>query len=365
LKDLFDQLGLEHEISGKQKTVAGLQQGNASTDAANKALEERLKFRDKMVETYRKEQADEATHVTELSKIGEEWAAKEAQTDDKVLKERQRVAAELEKYSNDLADIQRHGADSLAQQSIGFALSTGTISAHAAAISLATLHTREYTQALADLQQQQRAADNVGDTAESQRVGRQIGELKANRSVQVQGDNQSISSTTSLARLQQMLTVNMPQVLTQTFGKFIENFNDALLDSKRGKFGKNIKNAAASGLRTIGKAGLQKAEGGLMGALGLGKKPMPVVVVGGLPGVGSTSSTKGGIFSKILGSLLPGFASGGDIGQNQVSIIGENGPEIFSPRSAGTITPNSKLRVSAVQETLTITWMRGVAKVRR
>ncbi len=206
------------------------------------------------------------------------------------------LSDELTKYQDDLADIQRHGADSLAEQSISFQLSTGAVSAHAAAISLATLNTKVYTQALSDLQQQQRAADGVGDVAESQRVGRQIATVQANRQVQVQSDNQSISSTTSLAQLQQMLTVNMPQVLTQTFGKFIEDFNDALLDSKRGQFGKNIKNAAANGLRTIGKAGLQKAEGGLLGAFGLGKQPMPVKIVGGIPGLsGLGGSGKGGL----------------------------------------------------------------------
>jgi phage-related minor tail protein len=40
---------------------------------------------------------------------------------------------------------------------------------------------------------------------------------------------------------------------------------------------------------------------------------------------------------------LPGFANGGNISANQLSIIGEKGPELFKPRSAGTVIPNGAL----------------------
>lgn len=46
----------------------------------------------------------------------------------------------------------------------------------------------------------------------------------------------------------------------------------------------------------------------------------------------------GGIFSAI-GSLF-GFAEGGNPPINKPSIVGENGPELFVPKSAGTIIPN-------------------------
>lgn len=49
----------------------------------------------------------------------------------------------------------------------------------------------------------------------------------------------------------------------------------------------------------------------------------------------------GGIFSAI-GSLF-GFANGGTPPLNRPSIVGERGPELFVPRSAGTIVPNHKL----------------------
>jgi lambda family phage tail tape measure protein len=49
----------------------------------------------------------------------------------------------------------------------------------------------------------------------------------------------------------------------------------------------------------------------------------------------------GGIFSAI-GSLF-GFANGGTPPLNKPSIVGERGPELFMPKSAGTIIPNEKL----------------------
>jgi hypothetical protein len=49
-------------------------------------------------------------------------------------------------------------------------------------------------------------------------------------------------------------------------------------------------------------------------------------------------SVFGGPFSR-----LPGFANGGQPPVNKPSIVGERGPEIFVPRSAGTIIPNNQM----------------------
>jgi hypothetical protein len=40
---------------------------------------------------------------------------------------------------------------------------------------------------------------------------------------------------------------------------------------------------------------------------------------------------------------MPGFANGGDPPVGRPSIVGERGPEIFVPRTAGTIIPNHAL----------------------
>jgi phage-related minor tail protein len=51
----------------------------------------------------------------------------------------------------------------------------------------------------------------------------------------------------------------------------------------------------------------------------------------------------GGIFSAI-GSLF-GFANGGTPPLNKPSIVGENGPELFVPKSAGTVVPGKEVNM--------------------
>ncbi len=40
---------------------------------------------------------------------------------------------------------------------------------------------------------------------------------------------------------------------------------------------------------------------------------------------------------------MPGYANGGNPAVNMPSIVGERGPEIFVPRTSGTIIPNNQL----------------------
>lgn len=54
--------------------------------------------------------------------------------------------------------------------------------------------------------------------------------------------------------------------------------------------------------------------------------------------MGALKGGAGGLFSSI-GSIF-GFAGGGDPPVGQPSIVGENGPEVFIPKTAGTIVPN-------------------------
>jgi len=52
----------------------------------------------------------------------------------------------------------------------------------------------------------------------------------------------------------------------------------------------------------------------------------------------------GGFLGNLAGSLLGGFfANGGQPPVNRISVVGEKGPELFVPRSPGTIIPNNKL----------------------
>jgi phage-related minor tail protein len=49
------------------------------------------------------------------------------------------------------------------------------------------------------------------------------------------------------------------------------------------------------------------------------------------------------LFAMIGQSLFPGKADGGPVESNSPYIVGERGPELFVPRSAGTIVPNHSM----------------------
>ena len=54
---------------------------------------------------------------------------------------------------------------------------------------------------------------------------------------------------------------------------------------------------------------------------------------------GGGGSTMAG--AAVLG--LPGYANGGSIPAGQLSVVGERGPELFMPKTAGTIVPNGAM----------------------
>lgn len=61
-------------------------------------------------------------------------------------------------------------------------------------------------------------------------------------------------------------------------------------------------------------------------------------------GIG-TGSGGGGILGGLLSGLtgLPGRATGGLVGPNRPYLVGESGPELFVPSSAGRVEPNHRL----------------------
>ncbi len=353
LNDLFDQLGLEHEISGKQKTVAGLEQNKSASVATydpNSDIDKWLSTAKKKYEDFQKSQAESLSDAEKAS--------------DEVNKMFARQAEAAQRYANDLADIQRKGADSVAQQGIEFARASGQITAHAAALALADLHTRQYTQSLSDLQAQQRAADNAGDTQESQRVGRQIAELNANRQPQVGADQNAINGTTLKYQLGEF--ANALSDTTDKLRSLIENtinsFNDDLLS------GKGFKQTATDTVKGLGKIGLEGVEGRVLNSFGiggvgkLGTQGNPIwtrsadtgtgASIGGfklpnLPGFGGewgSDDDNGGGFFGGLASIFSGkgYADGGSPPVGMASIVGERGPELFVPKSAGTVVSNKK-----------------------
>jgi tape measure domain-containing protein len=59
----------------------------------------------------------------------------------------------------------------------------------------------------------------------------------------------------------------------------------------------------------------------------------------------------GGILGGILGGL---FANGGQPPVNKISVVGERGPELFVPRSAGTIIPNNQIGGESVTNNIVV-----------
>ena len=56
-----------------------------------------------------------------------------------------------------------------------------------------------------------------------------------------------------------------------------------------------------------------------------------------------------------LGSILGGFfANGGKPPVNKISVVGERGPELFVPRSAGTVIPNSNIGGTTITNNISI-----------
>lgn len=136
--------------------------------------------------------------------------------------------------------------------------------------------------------------------------------------------------------------------------------------------GRQFRQDASNAFRGIGtnlaKQGLLKAESGVLSSLGFGgkpdgsnSKPFYVRVLGML---GNGLGAAGGAANSIMGNLgqkigtgmpswlsgtmkafLPGFADGTDsMVPGMPAIVGEKGPEIFIPPSAGAIVPNHQLR---------------------
>jgi len=69
---------------------------------------------------------------------------------------------------------------------------------------------------------------------------------------------------------------------------------------------------------------------------------------GGFSGGGLSS---GGMSAEADFTGIPAFASGGSPPVGMPSLVGENGPELFVPNTAGTIVPNSKMGGISVQNT--------------
>ena len=311
-----------------------------------------------------------------------------------------------EQYKSEAAPDEQKIA--VQEANLAIAESTGTISRQGVALQQAAIHAAQYAarvkeikaqlddlpnQGLSskDLQTQTLALKTEGVKLDDQNAIQQIQDMAAETQTSLTAafDN----SLNHFVQHSQDTAAQIGNIFTDALG----TVNDTLATDLTAHYRtgrertRALRNGLSSDVRGVGssvaKAGLEKAEGGLLGSLGFGgkpdgsqSKPLWVKMAGalglggaasgtssasgsgsggssivsslasGFKGLGSDGSdsdsdTGGGSgLSAVLGAAFQGaFAEGGDVSANRPALIGEKGPEIFVPKSAGSIIPNSAM----------------------
>jgi len=165
------------------------------------------------------------------------------------------------------------------------------------------------------------------------------------------------------------------------FGSFLRKAESGLASSLGNLFGLGNSNkpdgsSAQNALWVQMSSPLGAAAG--IGALPLGNLNGVASLLGGisggggnsglLKGLGSIGKGIGGLFGSI-GSFFGGFlAEGGDVQPGKSYIVGEKRPELFTPRSAGTIHPSvstSNSKTTVLHNHLHITGVSDVDSFRK
>lgn len=313
-----------------------------------------------------------------------------------------------------LTEAQQRSADAIAEQAIQFQVMTGQLSKHDAALQLAAIHTADYRAQLEELDREE-AEDAQRSTLtpeerETRAADRDI------RRVQITGeatrtaaqDQVNIEGTTVLGGATDALreftaaALDSAAQMRQLVSDTLNQFNDAILSDRRGRF----RQAAGNVLKSGARSGLQYAEGLGLKALGINdpnRKPKgtqsdPIYVAmakaaqqgsngvanlisslfGGDTANGIATSVSAGagegisgIFSLLSGlgggaasgiaagvgggaeaaggiaDLLSGlafFADGtGPLTADTWAMVGERGPEIVNLPRGSSVTPNHQL----------------------
>ncbi len=248
-----------------------------------------------------------------------------------------------------------------------------TISQYDAAVQLATLHTQAYgveLDALNAKAQRIASARDLTDPQKQEQLGKvavDATNLQRSQAAVMMRDQAAMGKTDTSALVGAKDELNelaaaardSGKQLRDMIGTTLRSLNEAVLNPRAGGF----REAGASIFRGASSTLLDKGEGYLLQAFGFGGKggkpdgsasnPLHVVMAGGgfqMPTTLTNSVSKAAgmgmpslsdLGSAMLG-LLPAFAEGGDVMAGTMNIIGERGPEIFVPRSSGTVIPNSR-----------------------
>jgi hypothetical protein len=354
----------------------------AKADSANKELTSHTNM---VMEEQREADAKKAA---EAIKKEDEAAVKAGEAYNKT-----QVA--IGKYNEELLKGVKYGEE-LASKTINWQEHTGQISQADAAQRLLNVHTEAYKAEMASLADEvQRLTEwylsgNLTDsefqaklganTLAQQKVkgdyGLQHGEDVHNTQLQsasqgfhdffsdfvADADNSAKQVHQLLSTLTTGLNANIVKAIDgekTNFGQVFKQMGDQMMES-------SLKKMESAGMKALG---LDKLFGGGKPD-GSAEKPFHVVQGGVTGSGGAAGGLLGGLFSKWfggggigngqaaagigttpvselpnLGLMFAGFANGGDPDPYKTSIVGENGPELFTPRGvAGTITSNKNLK---------------------
>jgi hypothetical protein len=298
---------------------------------------------------------------------------------------------------NEGVAIARANADAWAEAQIQIGEAAGTLSKYDAALQAMQLHRQQNDRANAGVASSRAALEQrygpeaSAVTPEARaaygKLNNQQSALNGQYQVQAAQDQQSVNSQTPFGAWKQSLDQFVQQSrdtasqVRDIWSNALSSVNDEIVKiiSTRHNYNTRVEfgNLGASMFRNVAGAGLQKAEGALLGGLGLGGgkadgsagKPFHVIVAGATAGASATgggliskmfggstgssggstatSSGGGGGFLSSIGSFASkifsglGFADGGMPPVGMASLVGENGPELFVPTASGVVVPNS------------------------
>lgn len=308
-----------------------------------------------------------------------------------------REAAEWWKNLNQGYALQHENANAMAEASLQMEVATGRMTKLDAAQVQATLHAQEYADAMADLQVALKNAANLpagfARNAAIAGLNNQVTAAQGVRAVQVKEDQAGVAQNqvgpAIATAVNQMVNewTNASEQIVGLFRESLNTFNNTVVDilttrQHRGGVGRQFEQMGHSIFTGATKTTLQAAEGHLGKLLGFGGKAATHVIVDNFPGssgaVGGLTQTSGaagkvtGIAGKAVGflsglfgggaqgalskaqdtsgnlsmlqgidtSTLPMLAGGGELAANHPAIIGEKGPELWVPRSSGTVVSN-------------------------
>lgn len=383
-RNAFNKLTINEEIQFWSDRIGAFTKGGEQYIAVQDKIYDLIAKRPSLFGENKKNQAEIGKSQVEgndlLSKASDEFTKINV---DQI----ERAARSAEKYNQiatETAEIQSKNAAMFRETAIAIGQADGTLSNLAAAQELAAVHATEHADALAIVNAElAKQIDLINSdpklSAEDKtnairnatgEAGKQSDALNGAFAVTQQRDIQAISSNTIQGAITQSLNqmvksftdmaANLKDVIPQT----IKGLNEDIVklvtgQGSRRDFGKTLVSSGQGLLKT----GLQGAEGSLLKMFHIGgaagkpdgssQSPFYVVMAPG-GGAGSPSGALGGAAAPLLGGLagklggfiqpfIPHFAGGGDILAGQTSLIGEDGPELFTPRSAGSITPNHAL----------------------